>query len=240
MIWRYILPLEKELTKNINKISNILYDDTAELGLDDVTKDNFEDSFADMSLSPCMLSRTMGNAEEVDDSESDNEDFQPQAKKETPPNKEWQIDLVTYLCADVLKVSSRENFANIVCVEFKLRLTLKLNHDVDVDFQTWHDYYYSAFTYVTKFDTHYVTSKNHPVLSNPPNTTKATAAKRSCPLLKESITKNPQKTYKPPRLLPNQVGEIIRINNLKTDIAIYAFTKKTSKWRQNWFADIPV
>ena len=71
----------------------------------------------------------------------------------------------------------------------KVRLNLKLNHDIDVDFQTWQDNYYSAFTHVTKFDTHYVTSKNRLILPNPPTTTKVTAPKRSCPLPKESITK---------------------------------------------------
>ena len=198
-------------------MSNISYDETAELGLDDVTKDNFEHSFADMFLSRCMLSRTMINPGEVDDSESDSEDFQPQAKKETPSNKARQVYLVIYSRADVLKVTSGENFANTACAEFsrkdqvvqqwavsaelhreagvhyhlalkskcprrfrQVRLNLKLNHDIDVDFQTWQDNYYSAFTYVTKFDTHYVTSKNRPVLPNPPNTTKAKAPKRSC------------------------------------------------------------
>ena len=68
-----------------------------------------------------------------------------------------------------------------------MRLNLKPKHDIDVDFQIWQGIYLSAFTYVTKFDTHYVTSQNYPVLSNIPNTIKATAAKRCCPLPKESI-----------------------------------------------------
>ena len=109
-----------------------------------------------------------------------------------------------------------------------MRLNLKLNHDIDVNFQTWQGNYYSAFTYVTKFDTHFVSSENHPVLSNPSNTAKATATKRSCSLPKESIRKH-KKKQKAPRLLADQVGEIIRINNLKTDKALYAFAKKTSK-----------
>ena len=220
-------------------------------GLDDVTKDSFEDSFVDMFLSPCMLSRTMINPEEVDDSESDSEDFQLQAKKETPRNKARQIYLITYSRADVSKVTSRENFANIVCAEFsrndqvvqqwavsaklhreaglhyhlvlklkcpqrfrQVRLNLKLNHEIDVDFQTWQGNYYSAFTYVTKFDTHYVSSENHSVLSNPPNTTKATATKRSCSLPKESIRKN-KKKQKAPRLLADQVGEIFQNKQYK-------------------------
>ena len=99
-------------------MSNILYDETAALVLDDVTKDNFEDSFADMSVSPCMLSRTMINLEEVDDSECDNEDFQPQAIKETHPNKSRQVYVVTFSRADLLKLASRKNFTNIVCAEF--------------------------------------------------------------------------------------------------------------------------
>ena len=48
----------------------------------------------------------MINPEEVDDSESDSEDFQPQAKKEIPPTKARQIYFVTYSRADVLKVTS--------------------------------------------------------------------------------------------------------------------------------------
>ena len=48
----------------------------------------------------------------------DSEDFQPQAKKETLPNKARQIHLVTYSRADVLKVRRRKNFANIVSAEF--------------------------------------------------------------------------------------------------------------------------
>ena len=77
-----------------------------------------------------------------------------------------------------------------------MRSNLKLNHDIVIDFQTWQDNYYSGFKYVKKFDTHYVISKNHPVMSNPPKTTKLTAAKRNCPLPKESITKKKKRKAK--------------------------------------------
>jgi len=215
--------------------------------------DNSETSFTDTTLSPCILNKQA----------SESEDVQQVALKEDLPNKARQIYLVTYSQADVLKVPSRESFANIVSGEFnrndqvveqwcvsaelhrtagvhyhlaiklrcprrfrQARLNLKLNHDIDVDFKGWQDNYYSAYTYVTKFDTHYITSKNHPVLVNPPKTAKATAAKRGAPTPAQSVNNKKQNTYKPPQLTGSQVGDIIRANDLRSPKELYALAKR--------------
>ena len=114
----------------------------------------------------------------------------------------------------------------------QVRKNLKKIHDIDVDFKEWHENYYSAYTYVTKLDPHYKTSGNHPVLSNPPRTAQASIAKRSLSLSREEETPSSSKkskTSKPPRLTSEDVGEIIRVNNIKTEKQLYAFAKTQSK-----------
>ena len=122
------------------------------------------------------------------------------------------------------------------CRRFRqVRLNLKKKHGIDVDFQGWHDNYYSAFTYVTKYDTDYITSPNHPALENPPKTSKATSAKRSCSQTDENPTttsttkKRCQKPYKPPRLDGDQLGQIIRKNNIRKVEQLYALAGELEK-----------
>lgn len=114
----------------------------------------------------------------------------------------------------------------------QVRNLLKKKYDIDVDFKEWQDNYYQAYTYVTKLDSHYVTSENHPVLSNAPSTCKATKAKRSLATLKEegpTASSQKQKKYKTPPLRNEAVGDIIRTNNIRTSKELYSFAKNQAK-----------
>ena len=96
----------------------------------------------------------------------------------------------------------------------------KKSYGIDLDFKKWHDNYYAAYTYVTKFDTHFPTSENHPVLNNAPSTSKATFKKRGLPFEQKDATNNvfakKLKYCKAPSLKNKNVGEIIKHNNIKT------------------------
>ena len=101
-----------------------------------------------------------------------------------------------------------------------MRQDIKKIYGIDLDFQEWHENYYSAFTYVKKYDSYYVTSENHPTLDDKPRTTNATTAKRSLKLeegVNESTkTNKKQKVFKNPRLTLENVGDIVKSNNITT------------------------
>ena len=65
----------------------------------------------------------------------------------------------------------------------QIRQNIRKEHGINLDFGN----YYSAYTYVTKFDTHYETSQGHPVLSNPPQTASTTSAKRSAAMERNNL-----------------------------------------------------
>ena len=114
----------------------------------------------------------------------------------------------------------------------QMQQNLKKSYDIDLDFKQWHDNYYTAYTYVTKFDTHFVTSENHLVLNKAPLTSKATSTRRGL-AFKETVTTNSvsakkQKSYKAPSLNKN-VGETIRHNNIKTRKQLCSFAKKQAR-----------
>ena len=245
-----------------NENTGDLFDSLEEsLAMEELTNDNF-----DMSLSPCMISKTFSK------SDSEESDIEEVAVPQERPSKPREVYLVTYSQADVLKVQSREKFAEIVCAQFNrndnvvkqwvvsielhrqsgvhYHLALKLNcarrfkqvrenlkniNNIDVDFQEWHDNYYSAYTYVTKFDTHFKLSENHPVLTNPPVTARATSAKRALAIGAENIIpeKKAPKPYKPPKITRETVGEIIIENNIRSDKELYAFAKTQSNEGKN-------
>ena len=78
----------------------------------------------------------------------------------------------------------------------------------------WHNSYYSAFTYVNKFDIYHERTQTHPVLEKPLATAKTTAVKQS--LLEKcnsdstsTFKKRNRKKYKPEHLTSQKVGEII-------------------------------
>ena len=242
------------------------FDEESSLHRDDLTNDNF-----DVTLSPCMVSPTSINTNISDSTKvpygsSDEEEFQAPKPKTLHPRK---VYLITYSQADVLKIQSRKQFAELVVDQFNLNgnvvqqwvssaemhrqigvhyhLAVKLNaarrfnqirqnilkeHGINLDFGEWHDNYYSAYTYVTKFDTHYETSQDHPALSNPPQTASATSAKRAAAKERNNLAPNKKRTkestkeYKQPRLNNETVGALIFENNIKSDKQLYAFAKK--------------
>ena len=95
----------------------------------------------------------------------------------------------------------------------QVRQNLKKSYDIDLDFKQWHDNYYAAYTYVTQFNTYFVTSENHPVLNNAPLIFKATSTKRGLAFEEtgttNSVSAKKQKSYKVPSLKNENVGEII-------------------------------
>ena len=86
--------------------------------------------------------------------------------------------------------------------------------------------------YVTKFGRHFVTRENHPVLNNAPLTSKATYTKRGLAFEETGTTNNvsakKQKSYTAPSLKNENMGEIIRHNNIKTRKQLCSFAKKTT------------
>ena len=88
------------------------------LTLEDLTNDNFDSN--SQSLSPCILSATSINPTEFPDSPKglgpNSDDFVEPPKK--AKNLPRTVYLVTYSQADVLKVQSREKFAEFVCTQF--------------------------------------------------------------------------------------------------------------------------
>ena len=114
-----------------------------------------------------------------------------------------------------------------------MQQSLKKSYDIDLDLKQWHDKYYLAYTYVTKFDTHFVTSENYPVLNNAPSTWKATSTKQGLPFEKTSTTNSvsakKQKSYKAPSLKNENVAKIIRHNNIRTRKELCSFTKKQAR-----------
>ena len=116
----------------------------------------------------------------------------------------------------------------------QVRKNVKKKYDIDLDFQDWHSHYYDAFTYVSKFDTHYQTSEGHPVLENPPSTDKAIAAKRersstSGDAKDGPSNKSTKKPFKHPKLRASDMGQIIRKNGLRTENSLYVFAKMQAK-----------
>ena len=60
-----------------------------------------------------------------------------------------------------------------------VRENVSKNHGVVVNFQTFHFNYYDAYRYVTKEDPDYVTSQDHPLLTNSPQTQNASRKRKS-------------------------------------------------------------
>ena len=125
------------------------------------------------------------------------------------------VYLITYSRADLSKVETREDFAQIwlqafgensvqqwACccekhaegdgVHFHLAIKFKkirrwkkvkedviMEHGIVAHFQEFPTNYYDAYSYVTKEDADYITSKNHPMLANSPQTKKASAKRKS-------------------------------------------------------------
>ena len=115
----------------------------------------------------------------------------------------------------------------------QVRQNLKKSYDIDLDFKQWHDTCYAAYTYVTKFDTNFVTSKIHPFLNNAPSTSKAASTKRGLAFEEtgtaNSVSAKKQKSYKSSNLKNENVGEIIKHNYIKTRKQLCCFAKKQAR-----------
>lgn len=106
----------------------------------------------------------------------------------------------------------------------EVRNRLKKLYHIDVDFQFFANYH-QAYTYMKKYDTHFVVSENHPPFVNPPRTTKASKAKlkRTRPNGPPIKKKKQDPKSEPPSLTTDQVCKIVRDNNIGTELELYAF-----------------
>ena len=107
---------------------------------------------------------------------------------------------------------------------YMVRENIKEIYDIDVDFSDKHDYYLSAYNYVTKEDPNYVLSEGHPNLENaksPPTKKCIAACKRKSsassskegPSSSSSASGNARKRL---RLTKPEVGMFIRRHNIHT------------------------
>eukprot|EP00111_Clytia_hemisphaerica_P012115 TCONS_00035585-protein len=111
----------------------------------------------------------------------------------------------------------------------EVRNAIKNKYDIDLDFQEWHSNYHDAFSYVVKFDSHYVTSPRHVILSNPPRTTKATEAKRAQAQHSSEAPPKRKKSNLPPKLGREDVGNIIRENGIKSVKELFSLAHAQAK-----------
>lgn len=112
----------------------------------------------------------------------------------------------------------------------EVRNAIKNKYNIDLDFKEWHSNYHDAFTYVVKFDSHYVTSPGHVTLSNPPRTTKATEAKRArASHSSDSPPKRRSRIKEPPKLGREDVGNIIRENGIKSVKELFSLAHAQAK-----------
>ena len=176
------------------------------------------------------------------------------------------VYLITYSNADLNKVKSREEFAEIwvnafgsdnvrqwacSCEKHKVsdtvhyHLALKLNRvkrwkmakesvskneGIVCNFQEFHTNYYDAFGYVKKEDPDYITSEGHPILTNSPQTKKASsAAKRICIESAADVrVRQPSAKKSKVKLDTVTVYDIIISNNLvnERELFVLAHTQK--------------
>ena len=64
------------------------------------------------------------------------------------------------------------------CRWSRIRQYIAAAYDIQVHFSSNHNTYYTAFNYVTKEDKEFVTSPNHPILTEPPSTERAIQSHR--------------------------------------------------------------
>ena len=89
-----------------------------------------------------------------------------------------------------------------------MKLNIERERGIFIDFVGFHDTYYDAFTYVTKKDSHYVTSPGHVDLDNrPPKTSASIDARRVAEL--DSGTTPSKKQYKPKQRNNYEIMQII-------------------------------
>ena len=96
----------------------------------------------------------------------------------------------------------------------RVKQRLQEEYDIIVHFSSAHVNYYSAWLYCTKEDAEFLSSPDHPVLENAPNTQEALQA----------LTQAPRRKRKRKQRLSNyEVGEVAIANNLKTRLQLLAF-----------------
>ena len=107
----------------------------------------------------------------------------------------------------------------------RVRNYLDHRHGVKVNFSNNHCNYYSAWTYTTKEDSHYLQSPNHPDLANAwePTTTRASDSRASSSQENDQCSK-PKKSRK--RLTVYDVSQIAVEKGIKTRLQLLALANK--------------
>ena len=96
-------------------------------------------------------------------------------------------------------------------------------HGVVVNFKTFLSNYYHAYRYVTKEDPDYVTSQDHPLLTNSPQTQEASRKQKSLSTeeLDTQTTKSKQKKREK-SLHVVQIYDIVTTNNIRNEIQLFS------------------
>ena len=125
-----------------------------------------------------------------------------------------------------LKLSSPRGWGSI-------RTKLYESHDINVNFSSNHEYYYSAYKYICKSDENVVHSNGHPNLKeiSSPRTKKCMASyKRKHSDYNKLPSKHRESKIR--RLSNVEVSEFMVENNIKTDTELAAMAHKQKKCRK--------
>lgn len=111
------------------------------------------------------------------------------------------------------------------CQWSRIRQYIAAAYDIQVHFSSNHNTYYTAFNYVTKEDKEFVTSPNHPVLTEPPSTERAIQSHR------KGAKKNKKESGKRirRRYSSYDVVEVIQQQKLYTRLELLNFASTQKK-----------
>lgn len=132
------------------------------------------------------------------------------------------IEVVNWVCCKEKHQNNGEHYhlalkLNKVKRWLRIKQDFQREFDAVLNFSDGHPNYYSAYKYVTKSDTNFIRSENHPDLQNEPRTTQASQKR----VRKNNSTDAP-KNSKCKRLTNSDVSTIIRTKNIKTTQQLYA------------------
>jgi len=103
--------------------------------------------------------------------------------------------------------------------------SINTKYNVVVHFSAVHPNYYSAWRYVTKNDSEYLSSKNHPDLTDSEPRTTVASGKRVAQKKVEKATTSKKCKIKKKRFSAVDVSTILREKNIKSKQELYAFAE---------------
>ncbi len=109
--------------------------------------------------------------------------------------------------------------------------TVQNQHDIVCYFREFHTNYYDAYSYVTKKDSEYLTSTDHPVLNNSPPPTKNASRKRisSASDVRKKLVKPVENRKREECLDITKLYDIVIENNLKTEQDLFLLVNRQNQ-----------